>query len=45
MDDWVLFELDSPVCRGGRGLGRGLLFTRDGELVASSVQEGLLRST
>jgi acyl-CoA thioesterase-2 len=45
MDDWVLFELDSPVSRGGRGLGRGLLYTRNGELVASSVQEGLLRST
>lgn len=45
MDDWVLFELDSPVSRGGRGLGRGLLYTRGGELVASCVQEGLLRST
>jgi acyl-CoA thioesterase-2 len=45
MNDWVLFELDSPVCRGGRGLGRGLLYTRDGELVASCVQEALLRST
>jgi acyl-CoA thioesterase-2 len=45
MDDWVLFELDSPVSRSGRGLGRGLLYTRDGELVASCVQEGLLRST
>ncbi len=45
MDDWVLFELDSPVSRGGRGLGRGLLYTREGDLVASCVQEGLLRST
>jgi len=45
MDDWVLFELDSPVSRGGRGLGRGLLYTQDGGLVASCVQEGLLRST
>ena len=44
MDDWVLFELDSPVCRGGRGLGRGLLYTREGELVASCVQEGLVRT-
>jgi acyl-CoA thioesterase-2 len=43
MDEWVLFELDSPYTGGGRGLGRGLVFTRDGELVGSCVQEGLLR--
>ncbi len=45
MDDWVLCELDSPVSGGGRGLGRGLLYTQEGELVASCVQEGLLRSS
>lgn len=43
MDEWLLFELDSPVAHGARGLGRGLLYTRAGELVASCVQEGLLR--
>ncbi len=43
MDDWVLFELDSPVMAGARGLGRGLLYTRDGRLVASCTQEALLR--
>jgi acyl-CoA thioesterase-2 len=43
MDDWLLFELDSPVAAGARAVGRGLLYTRDGELVASCVQEGLLR--
>jgi acyl-CoA thioesterase-2 len=43
MDDWVLFELDSPYTGGGRGIGRGLLYTREGDLVASCVQEGLLR--
>jgi len=43
MDDWLLFELDSPVARHARGLGRGLLYTRGGTLVASCVQEGLLR--
>ena len=43
MDDWVLFELDSPVAHGARGIGRGLLYTREGELVASCVQESLLR--
>jgi len=44
MDEWVLFELDSPVSRDGRGVGRGLLYTRAGELVASSVQEALIRT-
>jgi acyl-CoA thioesterase-2 len=43
VDDWLLFELDSPVANGARGVGRGLLYTRSGELVASCVQEGLLR--
>lgn len=43
MDEWLLFELDSPVAVGARGIGRGLLYTRDGTLVASCVQEGLLR--
>jgi len=44
MDEWVLFEMDSPVTRDGRGVGRGLLYTRAGELVASSVQEALVRT-
>lgn len=43
MDEWLLFELDSPVASGARAVGRGLLYTVDGELVASCVQEGLLR--
>jgi acyl-CoA thioesterase-2 len=43
IDEWVLFELDSPAAAAARGVGRGLLYTRDGELVASCVQEGLLR--
>ena len=43
MDQWLLFELDSPVAAGARGIGRGLLYTQEGELVASCVQEGLLR--
>jgi len=43
MDDWVLFELDSPIARGARGIGRGLLYTQAGELVGSCVQECLLR--
>ncbi len=43
-DTWTIFEIDSPICAGGRGMGRGLLYTREGELVASCVQEGLLRN-
>ena len=43
MEQWTLFELDSPVATGARGVARGLLYTRGGSLVASCVQEGLLR--
>jgi acyl-CoA thioesterase-2 len=43
MDDWLLYVLDSPSASGARGLCRGSLFTRDGRLVASAVQEGMLR--
>jgi len=42
-DDWLLYAQDSPNLHGSRGLGRGLVFTRDGTLVASVAQEGLVR--
>ena len=42
-DRWLLYVQDSPVASGARGLARGEMFTRDGELVVSVVQEGLLR--
>jgi acyl-CoA thioesterase II len=42
-DDWLLYAQDSPNASGGRGLSRGLVFTRDGTLVATVVQEGLIR--
>ena len=42
-DDWLLYAQDSPTSCGARGFARGLLFTRDGRLVASVVQEGLIR--
>ena len=42
-DDWLLHVMDSPAAHGARGLVRGSVFTRDGALVASTVQEGLLR--
>jgi acyl-CoA thioesterase-2 len=43
LDDWVLFHQDSPTMGGGRGLARGLMFSRDGRLLASVAQEGMLR--
>lgn len=43
LDDWVLFHQDSPNMGGGRGLARGLIFARDGRLLASVAQEGMLR--
>lgn len=42
-DDWLLYDIDSPSAQGARGLARGRWFTRDGVLVASTVQEGLIR--
>ena len=42
-DDWLLYDTDSPSASGARGFCRGSLFTRDGRLVASVAQEGLLR--
>lgn len=43
-DDWLLYALESPVGGGGRGFARGSFFTRDGTLVASVTQEGLMRT-
>lgn len=42
-DDWLLYDIESPSAQGGRGLAHGRFFTRDGVLVASTVQEGLIR--
>jgi acyl-CoA thioesterase-2 len=42
-DEWLLYAQDSPSTSGARGFGRGLIFTRDGKLVASVAQEGLIR--
>ncbi|PWG05633.1 acyl-CoA thioesterase [Polaribacter aquimarinus] len=42
-DDWMLFSAKSPNTFGARGLAKGNIFTRDGKLVASFAQEGLLR--
>jgi acyl-CoA thioesterase-2 len=42
-DDWLLYSEDSPSASGARGFTRGSLFSRDGRLVASVAQEGLIR--
>ena len=42
-DDWLLYAQESPSMTGARGFTRGLIFTRDGTLVASVAQEGLVR--
>lgn len=43
VDDWLLYAFDSPNASGARGFARGQFFTRDGVMVASSAQEGLVR--
>lgn len=43
MDDWVLYAIDSPSASNARGLVRGQVFNRQGQLVASTIQEGLIR--
>ena len=43
VDQWMLYVQDSPSASGARSFNRGLIFTRDGKLAASVVQEGLMR--
>lgn len=43
MDQWLLFDLESPNASGGRGMALGRVFSEDGTLVASLAQEGLIR--
>ncbi|HET7360140.1 MAG TPA: acyl-CoA thioesterase II [Rhodanobacteraceae bacterium] len=43
VDEWLLYSFDSPTAQGARGLARGMIFSRDGRLVASTAQEGLIR--
>ena len=42
-DEWLLYSMDSPKTGKGRGFNRGSIYTRDGTLVASVAQEGLVR--
>ena len=43
VDDWLLYSCDSPWTGRSRGFNRGSIYTRDGRLVASAAQEGLVR--
>jgi len=43
MDEWVLYDCDSPRAGGGRGFSRGFLWSQDGTLLASTAQESLMR--
>jgi acyl-CoA thioesterase-2 len=43
VDEWLLHVIESPSASGARGLVKGRVFTRDGKLVASTSQEGLIR--
>jgi acyl-CoA thioesterase-2 len=43
VDDWLLYATESPSASGARGFARAGLFSRDGRLVASTAQEGLVR--
>jgi acyl-CoA thioesterase-2 len=43
IDDWLLYDLDSPTAQGARGLARGSIYNRNGELIATVAQEGLIR--
>lgn len=43
IDDWLLYATDSPSAGGSRGFSRGNIFNQEGKLIASVVQEGLIR--
>jgi acyl-CoA thioesterase-2 len=43
VDEWLLYVIDSPSASGARGFSRGAIYSRDGTLVASVAQEGLIR--
>jgi len=43
VNDWLLYSLDSPAAEGARGYTRGSVYSASGQLVASCMQEGLIR--
>ncbi|MPY64224.1 acyl-CoA thioesterase [Streptomyces spongiae] len=42
-DEWLLYDQESPSSFGGRGLGQGRIYTQDGQLAISVIQEGVVR--
>ncbi|MCS0605337.1 acyl-CoA thioesterase II [Streptomyces sp. LP11] len=42
-DEWLLYDQESPSAHGGRGLGQARIYTQDGQLAISVVQEGVVR--
>ncbi|MEU0965494.1 acyl-CoA thioesterase II [Streptomyces sp. NPDC005917] len=42
-DEWLLYDQESPSAYGGRGLGQARIYTQDGSLAVSVIQEGVLR--
>ncbi|MFE5841900.1 acyl-CoA thioesterase [Streptomyces niveus] len=42
-DEWLLYDQTSPSASGGRGLGQARIYTRDGDLAISVIQEGVMR--
>lgn len=43
IDDWLLYAVESPSASGGRGFVKGQIYSPQGELVATAVQEGVIR--
>ncbi|MDG9702108.1 acyl-CoA thioesterase II [Streptomyces sp. DH37] len=43
VDEWLLYDQESPTSQSGRGLGRGRIFTADGRLAITVMQEGVVR--
>ena len=43
VNDWIYYDLTGPTATGGRGLNFGRFYDREGQLIASSAQEGLIR--
>ncbi len=42
-DEWLLYDQESPSASGGRGLGQARIYTQDGQLAVSVIQEGVVR--
>ncbi|MFJ7156669.1 acyl-CoA thioesterase [Streptomyces sp. NPDC101118] len=42
-DEWLLYDQESPSAHGGRGLGQARIYTQDGQLAITVIQEGVVR--